>query len=204
MTKPNYQNAQFMLSVASLEQLPADLGVEVAFVGRSNAGKSSVLNQLTQNKNLARVSKTPGRTQLINLFALDNSRRLADLPGYGYAKVPAEIKKQWQQLLDTYLRQRDCLQGLVLVMDIRHPLKEFDEDMLIWCSECHLPVHILLNKADKLTRGTIKNILHKIEEGIKNYPGIITVQAFSALKGTGLEELKKKLDEWYHDVRTKQ
>lgn len=198
MTKPNYQNTQFMLSVADLDQLPADQGVEIAFVGRSNAGKSSALNQLTQNKNLARVSKTPGRTQLINLFALDDSRRLADLPGYGYAKVSADVKKQWQKLLDAYLRQRACLQGLVLVMDIRHPLKEFDEDMLSWCSQCHLPVHILLNKADKLTRGAIENVLQKVREKTSIYPGTVTMQAFSALKGTGLEELKRKLDEWYH------
>jgi len=198
MTKPNYQNAQFMLSVAGLDQLPADQGVEVAFVGRSNAGKSSVLNKLTQNKNLARVSKTPGRTQLINLFALDDNRRVADLPGYGYAKVPAEVKRQWQKLLDAYLRNRDCLQGLVLVMDIRHPLKEFDGDMLRWGSQCNLPVHILLNKADKLARGTIKKVLQEVKEDIKSYSGAVTVQAFSALKGAGLEELKGKLDEWYH------
>lgn len=197
MTKPNYQNAQFLLSVANLEQLPADQGAEVAFVGRSNAGKSSALNQLTQNNNLARVSKTPGRTQLINLFALDNHRRLADLPGHGYAKVPAEVKKQWQTLLDAYLRHRDCLQGLILVMDIRHPLKEFDQAMLSWCSQCHLPVHILLNKADKLARGDLKKILQAVSEKIKSYPGVVTVQLFSAVKGTGLEELKRKLDAWY-------
>lgn len=202
MTKPNYQNAQFMLSVAGLDQLPADTGVEVAFVGRSNAGKSSVLNKLTQNKNLARVSKTPGRTQLINLFALDNNRRVADLPGYGYAKVPTTVKKQWQKLLDAYLRNRSCLQGLILIMDIRHPLKEFDQDMLAWCNQCDLPVHILLNKADKLTQRVVKQTLEKAKVEIANYSNKVTVQTFSAVKGIGLEELRNKLDEWYQ--RTKQ
>src|SRR5580698_7416711 len=125
MTKSHYQKAKFLLSVANLHQLPPDEGIEIAIVGRSNAGKSSVLNQLTQNKSLARVSKTPGRTQLINLFGLDASRRMADLPGYGFAKVPQAVKEQWQTLLDNYLRTRDSLRGLLLVMDIRHPLKDF-------------------------------------------------------------------------------
>ena len=196
MTKPNYQNAQFMLSVANLNQLPPDEGVEVAIVGRSNAGKSSVLNMLTQNKGLARVSKTPGRTQLINLFALDDQRRIADLPGYGYAKVPEDIKIKWQRLLDAYLRSRDCLQGLILVMDIRHPLKEFDQNMLTWCSESHLPVHVLLNKSDKLAQGAIKKTLLEVTEKIMTYPNVVTVQVFSALKGAGLEMLKEKLDGW--------
>ncbi len=197
MTKPNYQNAQFLLSVAHLDQLPADQGIEVAFVGRSNAGKSSVLNQLTQNKNLARVSKTPGRTQLINLFTLDDHRRIADLPGYGYAKVPADIKKQWQTLLDTYLRNRHSLRGLILVMDIRHPLKEFDQNMLDWCSQCALSVHILLNKSDKLTRSAIHTTFKEVSKKIEHYPNTITLQVFSAVKGTGLDELKEKLNKWY-------
>ncbi|MCD6039323.1 MAG: engB [Gammaproteobacteria bacterium] len=186
-----------MLSIANLDQLPLDQGIEIAFVGRSNAGKSSVLNKLTQHTQLARVSKTPGRTQLINLFDLTHNRRIADLPGYGYAKVPADIKKQWQKLLDAYLRSRDCLQGLILVMDIRHPLKEFDKDMLNWCTECHLPIHILLNKADKLTPGAAKKTLLETSKAIATYPNTITLQTFSAVKGTGLDELKRKLDEWY-------
>ncbi len=197
MTKPNYQNAQFMLSVAALDQLPSDEGAEVAIVGRSNAGKSSVLNKLTQNKNLARVSKTPGRTQLINLFSLDNQRRIADLPGYGYAKVSEDVKRKWQRLLDAYLRNRNCLQGLILVMDIRHPLKEFDQNMLTWCSECALPVHILLNKADKLTHSAVTRTVQEVSKKIANYPNPVTVQVFSALKNRGLEALREKLDEWY-------
>jgi GTP-binding protein len=197
MTKPNYQNAQFMLSIADLNQLPADQGIEVAVVGRSNAGKSSVLNKLTQNKNLARTSKTPGRTQLINLFALDKNRRLADLPGYGYAKVPLEIKQQWQKLLDAYLRIRKSLSGLVLVMDIRHPLKEFDQNTLTWCNQCHLPVHILLNKADKLTQGAIKKTLQEVNTALTHYSNTVTVQAFSALRGLGLEDFRSQLDKWF-------
>lgn len=197
MTKPNYQKMQFMLSVAALDQLPPDEGAEVAIIGRSNAGKSSVLNILTQNKGLARVSKTPGRTQLINLFSIDDHRRIADLPGYGYAKVPDEMKRKWERLLDAYLRNRNCLQGLVLVMDIRHPLKEFDQNMLAWCSESALPVHILLNKADKLTYSETTQTLQKVSKTITSYSSPMTVQTFSALKNKGVETLREKLDEWY-------
>lgn len=195
--KPNYNQAEFMLSVANLDQLPVDLGFEVAIVGRSNAGKSSVLNQLTQNKSLARVSKTPGRTQHINLFDLGSDRRLADLPGYGYAKVPPSVKKQWEQLLDNYLRTRECLQGLVVVMDIRHPFKEFDHQLLTWSSQCDLPVHILLNKADKLTTNHANQTLKSVPASIANYHNKITYQAFSALKGIGIKELRECLDQWF-------
>jgi GTP-binding protein len=197
MNKPKYENAAFMLSVANLSQLPPDQGIEVAIVGRSNAGKSSVLNQLTQNKNLARVSKTPGRTQHINLFSLDKNRRLADLPGYGYAKVPTAVKEQWQSLLDDYLRSRDSLQGLILVMDIRHPFKEFDKQLLIWSSQCQLPVHILLNKVDKLTLQELQKTIRLVNDMVPIYPTLVTYQTFSAIKGTGIKELRAKLDEWF-------
>lgn len=197
MNKSNYQNAEFLLSVANLSQLPPDEGIEVAFVGRSNAGKSSVLNQLTQNKGLARVSKTPGRTQLINLFGLDNERRLVDLPGYGYAKVPPSVKQHWQQLLDNYLRSRDCLKGLILVMDIRHPLKEFDQHMLAWCNQCELAVHILLNKSDKLTQSAASKTLREVKESLANYSNPVTVQTFSALRGKNVKELRDLMDQWF-------
>lgn len=197
MNKPNYQKALFLLSVADLPQLPPDEGIEVAIVGRSNAGKSSVLNQLTQNKGLARVSKTPGRTQLINLFGLDDNRRLADLPGYGYAKVPPSVKKKWQVLLDSYLRSRECLQGLILVMDIRHPLKEFDHLMLSWTSQCNLPVHILLNKSDKLTQSAASKTLREVKDALTPYANEISVQTFSAMKGKGVKELREKMDNWF-------
>ena len=199
MTKLNYQKAEFLLSVADLKQLPADTGLEVAIVGRSNAGKSSVLNQLTQNKNLARTSKTPGRTQLINLFAIDRERRFADLPGYGFAKVSQEVKLQWQNLLDDYLRSRESLRGLILVMDIRHPLKDFDRKFLIWSTQSDLPVHILLNKSDKLTLHEIKQTLRKVSDTVSPCHNAVSIQVFSALKGTGLDELKEKLNEWFSD-----
>ena len=197
MTKPNYEKATFMLSVAHLNQLPPDQGIEVAIVGRSNAGKSSVLNQLTHNKNLARVSKTPGRTQHINLFSLDKNRRLADLPGYGYAKVPTAIKNQWELLLDDYLRNRDSLQGLILVMDIRHPFKEFDKQLLIWSSQCQLPVHILLNKVDKINLKDLQKTMRIVNDTVPIYPTLVTYQTFSAIKGNGIKELRSKLDEWF-------
>lgn len=197
MTKPNYQKAQFLLSVANLHQLPPDLGVEVAFVGRSNAGKSSVLNQLTQNKSLARVSKTPGRTQHINLFELDKNRRIADLPGYGYAKVPPSMKQHWQQMLDNYLRSRACLKGLILVMDIRHPLKEFDQHMLSWSAQAEIPAHILLNKADKLSPNQQRQTLFLVNKAIPEFDGEITVQLFSALRRVGIDELRGQLDQWF-------
>ena len=198
MRKTIYQNAQFLLSVAALPQLPPDEGYEVAIVGRSNSGKSSVLNQLTQNKSLARVSKTPGRTQHINLFGLDEERRIADLPGYGYAKVPPAVKQKWQKTLDAYLRSRACLKGLILVMDIRHPLKDFDKQMLEWSHLCDLPVHILLNKSDKLGSGAIKKTLMDVEKGVKVYENKITVQTFSAMKGLGIKEFQDVLKEWFN------
>src|SRR5690348_8440294 len=142
----HYQKAYFLLSVADVKQLPPDEGIEVAMVGRSNAGKSSVLNKITHSKNLARVSKTPGRTQLINLFVLDEKRRIVDLPGYGYAKVPLAAKLKWQKTVDTYIHHREALKGLVLVMDIRHPLRDLDLQLLEYCDHYALPVHILLNK----------------------------------------------------------
>lgn len=192
----NYEKAKFLLSVANLDQLPEDEGVEIAFAGRSNAGKSSVLNQLTRNKGLARVSKTPGRTQHINLFALDDNHRIADLPGYGYAKVPLVMKDRWKKLLDGYMRTRESLKGIILVMDIRHPLKEFDLQLLAWCSECQIPVHILLNKSDKLSRSAIKQTQDLISKHIRDYSNPVTFQTFSALKGLGLDELRAQLDTW--------
>jgi GTP-binding protein len=193
----HYQKAYFLLSVAEVKQLPPDQGIEIAMVGRSNAGKSSVLNRITHSKNLARVSKTPGRTQMVNIFVLDEKRRLADLPGYGYAKVPLAAKKKWQKLVDTYIRTRESLKGLILVMDIRHPFKELDRQLLEFCDERDLPVHILLNKADKLSKGTVAKLLPDIKDILAAYQNTITFQVFSALKGTGIKELHALLDEWY-------
>ncbi|MEE9451493.1 MAG: ribosome biogenesis GTP-binding protein YihA/YsxC [Gammaproteobacteria bacterium] len=196
-TPPVYQQASFLLSAAKLDQLPTDEGIEVAFVGRSNAGKSTVLNRITGQKRLARTSKTPGRTQLINVFQLDADRRLIDLPGYGYAKAPLTLKKQWQYTLTRYLQTRQCLRGLVLLMDIRHPLKGSDQTMLQWAIESQLSTHILLNKADKLKRMQITKTLKAVNEYIAPYSNLISVQCFSALKHSGEDELYAVLNEWF-------
>ncbi|ASQ47275.1 ribosome biogenesis GTP-binding protein YihA/YsxC [Legionella clemsonensis] len=192
-----YSRASFLKSAARVNQLPADEGIEVAFAGRSNAGKSSALNCLTGIKQLARTSKMPGRTQLINLFCLDETRRLVDLPGYGFAKVAQEIKQDWQQHLAHYLEVRQCLQGLVLLMDCRHPLKELDQMMIDWALARQLPVHILLTKADKLSRSEVKNTLLKVRKHYQLMPDLVSVQSFSSLKKEGVEELILKLNEWF-------
>src|SRR5574344_3133786 len=154
------QQARFLISAAKVDQCPEDSGLEIAFAGRSNAGKSSALNTLT-HANLARTSKTPGRTQLLNFFSLDEQRRLVDLPGYGYAKVPIPLKQHWQKHLEAYLTQRDSLTGIVLMMDIRHPFSPFDRMMLDWAKSSGMPVHVLLTKADKLASGAMRNTLQK-------------------------------------------
>ncbi len=193
---PYYRRARFLKSAAQLRQSPDDIGIEVAFAGRSNAGKSSALNVLCGQKNLARASKTPGRTQLLNFFELDESRRLVDLPGYGYAKVAEAVKRQWQQSLADYIEHRQCLRGLILLMDIRHPLKEFDLQMLQWNTHHGLPTHILLTKADKLKQGAAKSTLLKVRRELEDRPEI-TVQLFSALKHQGIDECHQVLDIWF-------
>lgn len=193
----HYQKAYFLLSVADVKQLPPDQGFEVALVGRSNAGKSSVLNKITQNKGLARVSKTPGRTQLVNIFVLDEERRIADLPGYGFAKVPLAAKLRWQKTVDAYISHRECLKGLVLVMDIRHPFKDLDLQLLDYCEQRNLSVHILLNKADKLTKNQINKVLKEVKATLTEYNNSVTFQIFSALKGIGIIELHSLLNKWY-------
>lgn len=197
MLKNPYSQAHFLKSAAKVDQLPGDIGYEVAFAGRSNAGKSSALNCLTGIRQLARTSKTPGRTQLINLFNLDEERRLVDLPGYGYAKVAVSIKQDWQKHLAHYLEVRQCLRGLVLLMDIRHPLKDLDQMMVDWAIERELPVHILLTKADKLSRGEVKNTIQKVRAFYQLLEGLITVQSFSVLKKEGVDELIMQLNEWF-------
>jgi GTP-binding protein len=196
----NYNTAIFLLSAASTEQLPCDIGAEVGFIGRSNAGKSSAINAITGIKGLARVSKVPGRTQLINLFALDEQRRLVDLPGYGYAKVPLAVKERWQKAVNGYLQNRRCLSGLVLVMDIRHPLQELDQQLIDWANVCTVPVHILLTKADKLKKYPARTTLNQVQQAIQIYNGKVTVQLFSALTHLGLEEAKTQLNTWFNEV----
>jgi GTP-binding protein len=192
-----YRKAIFIKSAAKVDQLPADEGYEVAFAGRSNAGKSSALNCLTGNKQLARTSKTPGRTQLINLFAIDDTRRLIDLPGYGYAKVALQIKEAWQKNLAHYLETRQCLRGLVLLMDSRHPLKDLDQMMIDWALERCIPVHIMLTKADKLSRSDVNNVVLKVGQHYQLQQELITVQAFSSLKKQGVDTLIAQLNKWY-------
>ncbi|MCB1661332.1 MAG: YihA family ribosome biogenesis GTP-binding protein, partial [Pseudomonadales bacterium] len=181
---------------ARLNQCPSEEGREVAFAGRSNAGKSSAINAITQQKKLAKTSKTPGRTQLLNFFSVTTAEhRLVDLPGYGYAKVPLAQKKKWEIFIDDYLRNRTSLCGLFLIMDIRHPLTEFDQSILKWTRECQLPTHILLTKADKLKFGPAKSTRLKVEQALKSSP-LATVQLFSGTALTGVEEARNKLAAW--------
>jgi GTP-binding protein len=187
----SYQKAEFLYSAPDLARCPAEGGAEVAFAGRSNAGKSSAINTLTGNKKLARTSKTPGRTQLINYFKVDDLRSLVDLPGYGYAKVPMSVKKKWNENLSTYLHERKSLKGLILLMDIRHPMQEFDTMMLNWSIETNMPVHILLTKADKLKKGPAKSTLLSVQKNLveANVVDLVSVQLFSSLKRDGIKEL---------------
>ena len=192
------QQASFLTSAARVEQCPVDEGYEVAFAGRSNAGKSSALNTLTR-ASLARTSKTPGRTQLLNFFTLDEDRRLVDLPGYGYAKVPIPLKLHWQQHLEAYLGSRNSLMGLVLLMDIRHPLTPFDCLMLDWAASINMPMHILLTKADKLTFGAGKAALLKTQRDIQQKWGdTASIQLFSSTKRIGIEQAQYVLAQWLH------
>lgn len=190
-----YRKAHFLISAGSATQFP-NHGREVAFAGRSNAGKSSAINTLCDNKSLARTSKTPGRTRLVNFFELDEDHRLVDLPGYGFAKVPVAVKNEWEQLMTQYLSEQQALKGLVVIMDIRHPLNENDWQMLQWCHHFQLPAHILLTKADKIKRGAQQNSKLQTQKMLKEAEIDATVQIFSALKKTGLNELVAKLNEW--------
>lgn len=186
-----YPDARFLSSANRPSQFVADRGREVAFAGRSNAGKSSAINAITGRKALARTSKTPGRTQLVNFFELGPERRLVDLPGYGYAKVPEAMRAHWGELMDAYFRQRESLAGLFLVMDCRRPLTDFDRQMLAFAEATGRPCRLLLTKADKLSRGVAKSTLLKVRRELGEWAG---VQLFSAVAGTGLEEARQALN----------
>lgn len=195
--KLNYHKTRFLTSAANIKQLPEDNGIEIAFAGRSNAGKSTALNALTNQKNLARTSKTPGRTQLINLFEAAPNCKLVDLPGYGYAAVPEQMKLQWQKSLAEYLQKRECLGGVVILMDIRHPLKDLDQQMIEWAVSSDLAVLLLLTKADKLSQSERSKTVKMIREAILPFQGNIQVEAFSAQNKLGIDRLSAKLDEWF-------
>lgn len=196
MQNLNYHHIEFLKSAYAKTGLPPDLGAEIAFGGRSNAGKSSALNAITGVARLARTSKTPGRTQLINFFQLDPQRRLVDLPGYGYAKVPESVKLHWQKFVSEYITERQSLKAIVLLMDIRHPLTPLDCQMVEWSTAHNLPLHILLTKADKLKRGPAKSVLLSLEKELSDYQNLVTIQLFSALRKIGIPEVQQKLDEW--------
>lgn len=191
-----YQRARFLTAAARVDQCPADAGREVAFAGRSNAGKSSAINALCHQNALARTSKTPGRTQQLIFFELDEGRRLVDLPGYGYAKVPDAVKRDWQHHMAAYLEQRESLAGLVVVMDIRHPLAEFDRQMLHWGGRANLPMLVLLTKADKLKSGAARSTQLSVERAVSDMVGRIEVMLFSALKRQGVGAVQGRLDLW--------
>ncbi len=201
-----YNKAQYTTSANKFSQLPADTGKEVAFAGRSNVGKSSAINTLTHRRGLARTSKTPGRTQLINFFEIDLEHRLVDLPGYGFAKVPDRVKQHWQQLISSYLNERQALKGLIVIMDSRRPFTEFDIQMLDWCEHAKMPAHVLLTKTDKLSKNEARGALQKAQEMIKKQEreNPVSIQLFSSLKKTGIEEIYSKLNEWLEVSVTKE
>ena len=197
MNKKRYHQASFLLSAPELEQLPPDIGSEVAFIGCSNVGKSSAINAVTGISGLARSSKTPGRTQTINLFRLDEHNRLVDLPGYGYAKVPLQLKQHFQELINNYLKTRKCLKGLILLMDIRHPLKESDQRLIQWTIHCNVPLHVLLTKSDKLTHGAAVATLRQVEQTLHGWSASATAQLFSSLDHTGVDKVHGVLNLWF-------
>lgn len=185
-----FNQAEFVISANRPAQFPPDKGSEVAFAGRSNAGKSSALNAIAGRKSLARISKTPGRTQLVNFFALPDGDRLVDLPGYGYARVPDAMRRHWRHLMEAYFNQRRSLAGLILVMDVRRPLTEFDRQMLAWSEGVGCLTHILLTKADKLSRGKATAMLHEVRSAVDPET---SVQLFSATKKSGVDQAREAL-----------
>jgi GTP-binding protein len=195
-----FDRATYVASAHDLEQLPPDAGIEIAFVGRSNAGKSSAINTLANHKRLAFVSKTPGRTQLINFFALGDGKSLVDLPGYGYAKVPPAAKKHWEELLAAYVSGRHALKGLVVIMDARHPMRPLDLELLDWYAPTGKPVHCLLTKSDKLTRSEQAAMLRETRKLIVDRQYNATAQLFSSLKKSGVAEAEAAIAKMFRDA----
>ena len=192
-----FNSARFLTSAARLDQCPEDEGHEVAFAGRSNSGKSSALNAITRNSKLARTSKTPGRTRLINFFSLSRpGARLVDLPGYGFARVSREMQQDWEKHLGAYLEERQSLRGMTLIMDIRHPLSEFDEMLIEWCQHHELPMLLLLTKSDKLKKNPARQQVRDVQNALRDIPCVTRVLPFSALKGDGIDEARAHLSQW--------
>jgi GTP-binding protein len=194
--KSRFRQAEFIKSIPTLDGLPPDVGVEIAFAGRSNAGKSSAINALTEHPQLARVSKTPGRTQHLVFFDLSRERRLVDLPGYGYAKVPEAMRLQWREVIDGYLRDRTSLRALVLMMDIRLPMTPFDQQMLTWANARKLETLILLTKSDKLNRGPGLNVLQQVKKALKDQQFEAEIQLFSAHQKLNVQPIRWQLAKW--------
>jgi GTP-binding protein len=193
---PAWAQAEFVLAAHRLDQMSVDSGAEVAFAGRSNAGKSSAINAITGQPKLARISKTPGRTQQLVVFAFDPHRRLVDLPGYGYAEVPAALRAHWGQMLTQYFTQREALRGLLIAMDVRHPMRDYDEQMLQLAAMRRMPVHVLLTKADKLGRGAGATALAATRKALAAQPGEVSVQLFSAINGDGVDAARSVIARW--------
>ena len=191
-----YQQTTFIMGTPDSRRVPVDEGIEVAFAGRSNAGKSSALNVLTEQKSLARISKAPGRTREINFFAVRDAVRLVDLPGYGYAKVSKSMKGEWQRNIARYLETRQSLCGVVLLMDVRHPLKQYDQQVLSWCYSAELQTHVLLTKADKLKRGPAQAALLQTRKALERLHPEASSQLFSAHTRAGNEQLQQVLNHW--------
>lgn len=197
------RDPQFILGAAEPKQFPTDGLVEIAFAGRSNVGKSSAINAITNRRKLARTSKQPGRTQQINFFSMGEHARLVDLPGYGFAQVPLSVKKKWQETIQTYLAERDNLVVLVLLMDIRHPLTDLDRQMIQWASDSELPTQILLTKADKLKKGKIASTVLSVEKELTFFKGDFGVEPFSSENYLGVNEMRLQLDEWVKSSQSK-
>ena len=192
----NFNKVEFILSAASEKQFVRDGMPQLAFAGRSNVGKSSVINRLVNRKNFARVGASPGKTSQINYFKIDGKLYIVDLPGYGYAAVPEKIRRQWSGLIETYLRTRESLIGLVLIMDSRHPLTPLDRNMIDWFAPSGRPMHVLLTKSDKLSRGAAAATLQEVRRALEPLGPQVTVQLFSSLKKSGVEEVERVIGGW--------
>ena len=193
----DFRRTTFVTSAPDISKLPNDVGAEIAIIGRSNSGKSSSINAICDQKNLAKTSRTPGRTRLINLFKVNEGKYLVDLPGYGYAQVPEQMKRQWQTAMTDYLQQRKCLCGLVVTMDIRTPLRDHDRMIIDWSIAANLPCLILLTKADKFGVNKRKEMVGEVKTQLSEFGGNFTIIAFSALSKIGIDETRNVLKNWF-------